>query len=147
MLVEFIDYSLRYLGLETFKVVYMSGDIQVHSTGWLVALDELVPTEWVIVGIDVLEGLWRSDLPRIPEGMSRNVVLLQEVLLQLGSKVIESSPGVCILRVSTCALWWNFMGAEKRVACSAGIETRVYMEEIVSLYDDHRLDAFINMIY
>lgn len=115
-------------------MVYVSSDIQIHSTGWFVALDESMPAKWVVVGIDILEDLWRRDFTRVPEGMSGDVVLLQEVLFQSRRKVIECRPGVSIFSVPSCAFRWEFMGAEKRVACSTGIEARIYMEKIISLH-------------
>lgn len=114
-------------------MVDMRCQIQIDSTRRLMALDEIVAAHGVTCGINVGEKLRGCKSLGVQDGVCGDVIVSQQVLLGLGVEIVERSPCVCEGCCAACSWWGELVREEEGVACAAGVEARVYVEEVVSL--------------
>jgi hypothetical protein len=113
--------------------MHVCRDIEIHSAGGLVQLNELVTAIGVIVWIDVLECFRCGDFTRVPEGVCGDVLVGKKFGFKIFGQLIECGACVGIFRVAAHAFRWEFVCSQERVPGATGVETRVNVEEGVAL--------------
>lgn len=129
---QLLEERLGLLWLQALDVVDVHGQIQVHATGSLMLLYQLVATHGVVGRLDVGEMIRRSELLGMQNGVAGDVVLLQQLCLGFVVEVIPRRPGIAELGAATGAGGRKLVGQQERVASTAWIEARVDVEEAVA---------------
>ena len=76
MRIQFLDQTPRFLDAQTFDVMHVRGNVQIHPTTGLMSLHESVSAHGKLFGVNVLEEVWTRGLAGVVEGVCGNVVIL-----------------------------------------------------------------------
>jgi len=126
----------RRAGGAVLEVVQVVCDVEVLPAGWLVGLEDAVAAEGGGFGVDVTEVRavgWSGFFARVHEVMGADVIVLGEVEQEGGREVGGGGAGVGEIGVAAVAGGWELVGAQERVACAAGVEGGVDVEDAIAL--------------
>lgn len=110
------------------------GYVKIHPSRLFIELNQLMTSKQVVIGIMVFEEFRRSLFLGMNQGMSRDEVVLQKVLLDSIIEIIVSLSYVGKGESTTSVVWGQIMDQEERVTCASWIETGVDMEDEIALH-------------
>jgi hypothetical protein len=100
----------------------MRSYIEIHAARCFMLLDEVVLAHLERCGVNVFEKLWSSDLARVVQRVSYNIIFLYESFLEIFRKIREGGTGVS--EIDVAASFWRRKDdcSKNRVGCPSWIE-------------------------
>lgn len=102
---ELVEEFLGCLRFKALNMMNVHGNVQGHKTRPLMLLCQPMTAHRVISGLNVGEVLRSSQLLRVQNGMTTDVVIFKELLLSVLVKIIPPRPGVAELSTATSTRW------------------------------------------
>lgn len=138
VVVKVLQLLPSYITLETFNVVTVRRNKQVHPPAGLMELGDFVLAHRVLRRLKLCKEFRASLFAGIPERVSGDVILRKEFLLPPLGKLIPCRTRVGKVSVAARFQWRDLVGQEDGVTCSLGVEAAVDMEERVALLKHQR---------